>query len=188
MKNLLLFGLLLGLMSCNSEIKKSNFEGFGELLIGVPFDSIPSSGLFNKNNETQFVLNKLELTKEIGVVESVEVKTENGKIYEVKFTTGKFTNAANIKSYLSLVDETDFSKDHNKGEKAIEMRTYKTNDESITLETMVYTDPVFYGMNGYYSIKYTYYDSKIIEAIREKEQAEIDSIEKVEYFKDVKKL
>ncbi len=168
MKNLLLFGLFLGLMSCNSGIKKSEFKGFGELLVGVPFDSIPSSRLFNKNGENQFVLNKFELTKEIGVVESVEVKTKNGKIFEVKFTTGKFTNAFNIKSYLSLIKETDFSKEHNKGESPIEMRTYETIDRSITLETMVYTDPVFYGMNGYYSIDYTYYDSKIVEAIRKK--------------------
>jgi len=47
MKKLLLLGLILGTVTCNSEMKKIEFEGFGELLIGIPFDSIPSSNLFS---------------------------------------------------------------------------------------------------------------------------------------------
>ena len=151
---------------------------------------VQKTGSIINNGENQFVLNKFELTKEIGIVESVEVKTKDGRIFEVKFKTGKYTNIPKIRSFISHIKETDFSKHYNKGEKSIEQRSYKTKDGSITLETMEFKDSVtslINAIDGYRSIDYTYFDTKIVGDIEKANQAIKDSVKRAEYNKDVKK-
>lgn len=187
MKKVFLLILVIGLIGCHKKVTESKFKGFGEFLIGANFDSIPSSKLFSTKEENHFTLDKFELSKEYGVIESVEIETRKGRILEVNFTTGKYSNSSKLASYLNNLKETDFSKWYNKKEQHFEMRYYETIDGRITLETMFLKDPVYNAMMGYSSIKYKYYDTKIVTNIRKREQATKDSIEKTEYFRDVKK-
>lgn len=110
MKNSLSFFLFIALYSGQNEGKNS-FKGIGELNIGSKFDSIPSYKFFTKVNENEYTLNEFEISKEIGILENLKVKTKKGKIYSVSFSKGKYSNSSDVDfAMYDEFDETDFSK------------------------------------------------------------------------------
>ena len=192
MKKIIPIILLLTIInSCDKmpkQKRENKFHGIGEFIIGAKFDTLKSYKLFRKNSDTEFELEKFELTKEIGVVENLIVKTQNGKIYSVSFKRGKFTNTLEIDDYLKDFEETEFSREKKMNSDLAEYWFYETFDNKIGFDKQRMLDKELAVMYGYYVEDYSYNDLEIENKIREKEQTEKDSIEKAEYMEDVKSV
>ncbi len=173
--------------SCEKKITniKSNdtFKGIEEFKIGARFDSLASSKLFEKESDEKFYLDKYELSKEIGVVEMIFVTTYKGKISSVSFQSGKYTNIASIDSYIDLLIREDFSKDKWYDDNDRKMEFFKTGDNQISFSRTESRNEDLALLLGHYKISYSYYSQKVAE----KKLKIQDSIEKVEYYRDVKK-
>jgi hypothetical protein len=183
MKSLLSFFLFIALYSCQNEGKNS-FKGIGELNIGSKFDSISYYKFFTKVNENQYTLNKLEISKEIGIIEDLKVNTKNGKIYSVSFSTGKYSNSSDIDfAMYDVFDETDFSKDNHKEDDKCVFQTYISNDGKLGLERNY-----FVGLGT--GVNFIYYDNEITKEIEAKDDS-LKKIqnekEKIEFMKDMGK-
>lgn len=182
---------LMILHSCDKmpkQKRENKFHGIGEFIIGAKFDTLKSYKLFEKNSDSEFELEKFELTKEIGVVEDLTVKTQNGKIYSVSFKRGKFTNTFELDKYLIDFEETEFSREKKMNSDLAEYWFYETFDNKIGFNKQRMLDKELAVMYGYYAEDYSYNDLEIENKIREKEQTEKDSIEKAEYMEDVKSV
>ena len=179
-KTLFLFLISILLLACEPTHRNS-FNGIGELKIGAKFDSIPSYKLFDKKEGNEFELNKFELSKDISYVENVNVKTENGRIYEVSFSTGKFTNEYSIDSEI-LMGAKETRTDGELGN-----TSYESYNGKVDISKFEYKDKDLAVLQGYYQKNYFYSDSKISMAKFNIEETKKDSIEKAEYIKDVKK-
>ncbi len=191
MRKIFIATFLFCLISCNEKTSKTRlnlFKGYGELLIGAKFDSIPSYKLFNKNPEGYFELDKYEISKEIGVIEDVVVKTKNGRIYDVSFSNGKYTDVLKLDEAMLKMQEESFSRDPKLDDEDSEHLFYKTYDGKISFSKVVYKDQDLAVLKGYYSNDYSYYDYEINTAIMDNERKIQDSVEKAEYMKDVKQL
>ncbi|MBK9104199.1 MAG: hypothetical protein IPL92_06415 [Saprospiraceae bacterium] len=189
MKNLFLLLITTFTFSCtnSSELNsESQFSGYGELIIGNQIDSIRSFSLFKEVSENEYSIDKYELTKEIGVVEEVGVKTKDGVIYEVKFDIGKYTNKSVLDSQLQKLRKEGISRRLNKNSDNLEILFYKTSDDRIELTRMTFKDSRLLALNGYFSASYRYYDKRINDEINSMNKAIQDSIEKAIYMKDVK--
>ena len=183
MKSLLSFLLFIALYSCQNEGKNS-FKGIGELNIGSKFDSISSYKFFTKVNENEYTLNKLEISKEIGIIEDLNVKTKNGKIYSVSFSTGKYSNSSDVDfAMYDVFDETDYSEDNHKEDDKCVIQTYISNNGKLGLDRIY-----FVGLGS--GVDFIYYDNEITKEIQAKEDSLKniqDAKEKIEFMKDMGK-
>lgn len=178
-KSTLLIFMLLSLISCKQS-SKSSFHGFGELQIGARFDSIPSFKLFEKKSENEFELNKFEITEAIGYVENVVVVTEKGRIYEVSFSTGKFSNNSSIEAHILSGSTQTFADSKN------DLTLLDSHDGMVSIT--FFESEELSSISGFHKIFYSYVDSKLSLEKYKKEYLLKDSIEKLEYLKDVKTL
>ena len=105
-------------------IKHEPFKGIGELIVDTPFEKVSNYKKFKKNGNI-YSLEKYEISKEIGVVEFVEVEVYKGLIYKVNFCNGPFTN----KFYFKINDTTISS-----GYNNVTYIDYVYNDGSVTIE------------------------------------------------------
>ena len=181
MKKILFLSLILIFLIACETPNRNSFNGIGELKIGAKFDSIPSYKLFEKKSETEFELNKYELSKDISFVENVNVKIENGRIYEVAFSTGKFTNEYSIDSEI-MIGAKETRTDDELGH-----TMYESYNGKVDISKFEYKDKELAVLQGFYEKSYRYSDSKISMTNFEVEEKKKDSIEKAEYMKDVKK-
>ena len=83
-------------------LKHAPFKGIGELIVDTPFEKISNYKKFKKNGNI-YSLEKYEISKEIGVVEFVEVELNEGLIYKVRFVDGPFTKYFNFKINDTLI-------------------------------------------------------------------------------------
>ena len=173
--------ILITLVSCDNN-DKTSFQGLGEFKIGVKFDSIPSSGLFDKINDNEFRLNKFEISKEIGFVEDLIVKVENGEIYEVEFSSGEYTDNFIIDQKL----KNGAKESYNSDDGGMEYTSYKSNNGKVEISRMELKDETLAVLNGFFQNLYKYSDSKISMEKANIEERIKDSIEKAEYMKDVR--
>ena len=182
---------LLFLISCNESNKSkitNQFYGIGEFKIGAKFDTLKSYKLFEKVSENEYEIDKLELTKEIGVVEDLKIKTNNGKIYYVSFSKGKFTKELEIDDYFKYLRETDFSKEQKMNNEIAEYLFYESYDNKIAFEKQTMIDKELAVVVGYYDADYNYNDININNKITKKEKTVNDSIEKSIYMENVESI
>lgn len=177
MKNTLFVLLLIILFSCKME-DKNPFTGLGELKIGAQFDSIPSYSFYKKERENEYVLNKFEISKELGILEDLKIKTQNGKIYSVEFSTGKYSKAQDIDFAMwGVFEETKFSKEQYEKGRGFVLQTYVSNNKKLKLERSY-----FIGLGN--GVKFVYHDFKITNQI----EAKLDSIKKLDYIEEKKEF
>lgn len=194
MKKLIILILFLSIVtsiSCNKSTKremKNQFSGIGEFIIGAKFDTLKSYKLFDKKTDTEFNIEKFELTKEIGIIEDLTIKTENGKIYEVSFSKGKFTNEIEIDSYFKNLEETEFSKEKKMNNEIAEYLFYVTEDKKVGFDKTTMIDKELAVVKGYYDADYIYNDIIVYDRIRKKAEKAKDSLEKSIYMEDVKSV
>ena len=182
--------IILVTISCqknNTNNSIDSFKGIGELIIGAKFDSIPSHKLFDKKNKNEYVLNKFELTKNIGIVENVNIKLNKGYIYSVSFTSGKFTNKSLIEECMVKNSiESEYSGISN--DESYEGKTYESLNHQISISYFTLKDKNLIALQGFYATDYFYSDIKIENEYESKSKAKKDSIEKANYMKDVKQI
>ncbi|SHN18566.1 hypothetical protein [Flavobacterium xinjiangense] len=98
MKIIYLIFILTFFIGCND--KTRNFEGIGQIKLGSNFDSLPSSKLFKNHSGNEYTIDSFKLSNEIGFVKNLNIKTDNGIIYDVSFNNSETTNISAIDSLM----------------------------------------------------------------------------------------
>lgn len=158
--------------------KKKEFLGFDGLLIGSVFEDSEFFKYFITNNKPNdqikiYSVDKLKISNDIGVVESVDVYTYDGKIKDVKFHTGKYSYLARIQDKIDSVAELYFT------QRNYDKEYYLTLDKRIEITKQ----RIQIGLSGY-AYQFEFLDEKLKKEI----ELKADSLEKANYFKDMKQF
>jgi hypothetical protein len=100
-KLLLLLALMIFATSCKES--KTDFIDITGLSLGADFNKLPIAKLFIKIREDEYKIRRHDLSDEIGSVSSLTVKTENGKIFMVRFGTNDETNVDALNRSLKKI-------------------------------------------------------------------------------------
>lgn len=154
--------------------KKNVLVGFDGLLIGSVFKDSKFFKYFTtytKPNSQlkQYNVDKLRISNDVGIVESVIVITYNGRIKDLSFSMGKYTNVNEIQSKISQIANWYFKEPHQ------EKDYYMTPDKRVKITEEMYTTP----WKSYYH--YEFHDEKL----KKEMQLNASRKEKEDYFKDV---
>ena len=170
------------------EEEKTMFIGFDNLLIGSVFEKskfFKYFTTFNKPNDQvkDYSIDKLQISKEIGIVENVHVYTYGGKIYWVTFRTGIYCNYSKI-DYKIIYDGANQDYSYKKIDR------YYTPDKSIMISKEAVKVPTVKGDDFYFSDQYNYeyLNRNILGKIRNMKQQKINSKNKADYMKDMKQF
>ncbi|MFV8464169.1 hypothetical protein [Flavobacterium sp. LB1P62] len=194
--NKILFLVIICLYSCVNknpqvEIPVEKKEiGLKGLLIGSEFTNSLyykyfTSDTSNKpNSQIKFYyIDKLKVSKgtgidQIGIIESVNVWTYNGKIYHVEFRTGEYSDPSQIN--FELTDGITLYNSKN----GHEVYFSNGNKFRIVVEPMqVMRQGYFYDILGF-----DYIDYDLDAEIKLKKQNRNDSIKKADYIKEMKQI
>ena len=92
---------LMELLNLNSKEQHRNFYGIDELKLDSIFENLSCSKKFTKLSKNKFKADNFELSKGIGNVKNILIKTSYGKIYDVSFDCIESTNISVIDSIMA---------------------------------------------------------------------------------------
>jgi hypothetical protein len=153
-------------------IKHEPFKGFGELIVDTPFEKVSNYKKFKKNGNI-YSLEKYEISKEIGVVEFVEVELYDGLIYKVKFCNGPFT-----KDFYFKINDTIISSGYNK-DTYIDYSYIPKNNDIVVVEEAG-ADAIYFGHPDFTNEFVLFHD----EALSYSQMKFLTSIPKPKFFKN----
>lgn len=160
-------------ISCKEKV---SFIGISDLTIDNKIENVKIYKYLTKINDTLFKSDKINLNDSIGIIENLEIITDNNiKIKSVRFDCTKFTNISNIYKKVKIGSEEIDMSSRNENS-PIKISFFESTNKKVTIiSTTVLGD-------NEDRTSFSYNDN-LYETKKKKTK---DNIEKIEYSKDVK--
>ncbi|MCF6129063.1 hypothetical protein L1S35_05210 [Flavobacterium sp. AS60] len=163
MEKLMFASFLVLILSCqNIENKNETFRGFGNLKTGTTFSENPDFKLFRKLEADYFSAKEFHLSKEIGYVKDLYVRTKNGKIFLVQFDRVETTNIQPIQEIIKELKDVTTREDTIPANRLSYTRRYLTANNNLSFSTVTFTKNL---KNNKPEIFFMYFDNELMDEV-----------------------